>query len=86
MSKLLQSDRIDLGKASATFAFEYVLVNHLCFIQILVWNPKFNASFESFGEFSEIILYQEGFNLSSCFLIVVYLSPEDSTVQYLMDL
>ena len=67
MSELLQSDWIDLGKASATFAFEYVLVNYLCFIQILIWNPKFNASFESFGELSEIILYQKGFNLSSCF-------------------
>ena len=86
MSKLLQSDWIDLRKASTTFAFEHVLVTNLCFIQILIWNPKFNTSFESFGELSEIILYQEGFNLSSCFLIMVYLSPEDSTVQYLMDL
>ena len=86
MSELLQSDWIDLGKASTTFAFEYVLVTYLWFIQILIWNPKCNASFESFGELSEIILYQEGFNLSSCFLIMIYLSPEDSTVQYLMDL
>lgn len=81
MRKLLQSNWIDLGKACANFALQNILI-HLPFsVSVLVWNIQLQTSFKPLGELSEIVLYQQRFNFSPCFLVVVYLGPEYGAVK-----
>lgn len=83
MTNLLEGDWVNLGESCTYFALNEGLVLHGRNETegLEGRHVDFDAALKSLGQFFEVVKDQKRLYLSSCFLVVIHLSPVYCTIQ-----